>query len=197
MGGTQSLHTNGFDEALSLPTESAARIALRTQQVIAFESGVVDTVDPLGGSFFVETLTTELETKAWEYIRKIDDMGGAVAAIEAGYIQQEIADAAYRYQSQVQNSEKIIVGVNKFQVQEDSFKDIFSVDDSIRNVQMQKLEQLRSERNQQHVDNSLQVLKQAAIDNTNLMPCIIDAVEHLATLGEVADVLRGVFGEYK
>ncbi|HNF32684.1 MAG TPA: methylmalonyl-CoA mutase family protein, partial [Bacteroidia bacterium] len=134
LGGTQSLHTNGFDEALSLPTENAARIALRTQQVIAYESGVTQTVDPLGGSFYIESLTDEVEAKAWDYIRKIDDMGGAVAAIEAGYIQNEIAESSYNYQNAIQVGEKVIVGVNKFQAEEPVFDDIFSVDDTIRKV---------------------------------------------------------------
>lgn len=197
LGGTQSLHTNGFDEALSLPTESAAKLALRTQQVIAFESGVTDTVDPLGGSFFVESLTTEIEKKAWDYILKIDKMGGAVAAIEAGYIQKEIADSAYHYQNNVQTGDKVIVGVNKFQSAESAFEDIFQVDDSIRKIQIDKLMQLRADRNNEVVSKSLSHLKEAATNNTNLLPHIIHSVENYATLGEVADVMRGVFGEYK
>jgi methylmalonyl-CoA mutase N-terminal domain/subunit len=197
LGGTQSLHTNGFDEALSLPTENAARIALRTQQVIAYESGITQTVDPLGGSFFVETLTDEVEAKAWEYIRKIDDMGGAVAAIEAGYIQNEIAQSSYDYQTGVQSGSKIIVGINKFQVEEPPFDDIFTVDDNIRKLQIQKLQHLKSERNQQAVSQALAQLKQSAIDNTNLMPHIITCVEQYATLGEIANVLRSVFGEHR
>ncbi len=197
LGGTQSLHTNGFDEALSLPTENAARIALRSQQVIAYESGVTQTVDPLGGSYFVETLTDEVEAAAWEYIKKIDDMGGAVAAIEAGFIQNEIADAAYRYQSQVQNGEKIIVGVNRFQVEEPAFDDLLSIDDNIRKLQIQKLQQLKSERNNNNVQQSLAALKTAAQGNTNLIPFIITCVEHYVTLGEISDTLRNVFGEYR
>lgn len=197
LGGTQSLHTNGFDEALSLPTENAAQIALRTQQVIAFESGATQTVDPLGGSYFVEELTNEVEQKAWDYIRTIDEMGGAVAAIEAGYIQKEIAESAYRYQQQVQSGEKIIVGVNKFTADEAVFKDILSVDDSIRKIQMDKIKLLKAERNNAAVATALVQLKQAAIDGTNLMPFIITAVECYSTLGEIADTLRGVFGEYQ
>ena len=162
LGGTQSLHTNGFDEALSLPTENAARIALRTQQVIAYESGVTQTVDPLGGSFYIESLTDEVEAKAWDYIRKIDDMGGAVAAIEAGYIQNEIAESSYNYQNAIQTGEKVIVGVNKFQVEEPVFDDIFSVDDTIRKVQVQKLAQLRTERNNEKVNQALSNLESAA-----------------------------------
>ncbi|MBE7510302.1 MAG: methylmalonyl-CoA mutase [Bacteroidia bacterium] len=197
LGGTQSLHTNGFDEALSLPTENAARIALRSQQIIAYESGATQTVDPLGGSYFVETLTDEVEAAAWEYIKKIDEMGGAVAAIEAGFIQNEIANAAYRYQSQVQNGEKIIVGVNRFQVEEPAFDDLLSIDDNIRKLQIQKLQQLKSERNNDQVQQSLAALKTAAQDNTNLIPFIITCVEHYATLGEISDTLRSVFGEYR
>ncbi|HOZ82044.1 MAG TPA: methylmalonyl-CoA mutase family protein [Bacteroidia bacterium] len=197
LGGTQSLHTNGFDEALSLPTENAARIALRTQQVIAYESGVTQTVDPLGGSFYIESLTDEVEAKAWDYIRKIDDMGGAVAAIEAGYIQNEIAESSYNYQNAIQTGEKVIVGVNKFQVEEPVFDDIFSVDDTIRKVQVQKLAQLRTERNNEKVNQALSNLESAAKDNANLMPYIIQCVEHYTTLGEISDKLRKVFGEYR
>src|SRR5881394_3273737 len=146
LGGTQSLHTNGYDEALSLPTEEAARIALRTQQITAYESGAADTVDPLGGSYFIETLTNEVEEKAWKLIEKIDVMGGSVSAIEQGFIQNEIMRSAYEYQRQVENNEKIIVGLNKFQVQEDRSPSIFKVDDSIRQVQIQKLQQLKNDR---------------------------------------------------
>jgi len=160
LGGTQSLHTNGFDEALSLPTENAARIA-------------------------------------WDYIRKIDDMGGAVAAIEAGYIQNEIAESSYNYQNAIQTGEKVIVGVNKFQVEEPVFDDIFSVDDTIRKVQVQKLAQLRTERNNEKVNQALSNLESAAKDNANLMPYIIQCVEHYTTLGEISDKLRKVFGEYR
>ncbi len=197
LGGTQSLHTNGFDEALSLPTENAAQIALRTQQIIAFESGVTQTVDPLGGSYFVENLTDEVEQKAWEYIRAIDEMGGAVAAIEAGYIQKEIAESAYRYQQQVQSGEKIIVGVNKFTTEEETFKDILYVDDSIRKIQIDKIKKVKAERNAAEVSKSLAALKQAAVDGSNLLPHIITSVENYATLGEIADTLRSVFGEYQ
>lgn len=197
LGGTQSLHTNGYDEALSLPTENAARIALRSQQIIAYESGVTQTVDPLGGSYFIETLTDEVEAAAWEYIRKIDEIGGAVAAIEAGYIQNEIANAAYRHQSQVQSREKIIVGVNRFHVDEPAFDDLLTIDDNIRKVQIQKLQKLKAERNNNSVNQSLADLKAAAQSNTNLIPCIITCVENYATLGEISDILRNVFGEYR
>lgn len=196
MGGTQSLHTNGFDEALALPTEDAARIALRTQQIIAHESGVTHTVDPLGGSYYVEWLTDEVERKAWEYIKIIDGMGGAVAAIEQGFIQKEIADSAYKYQKDIESAEKVIVGVNKFTMKEPPFDDILSVDDSIRKVQSDKLAAVKAKRNVEKVKESLQHLDVAAKDGTNLMPHILTAVENYATLGEVSDTLRNVFGEY-
>ncbi len=197
LGGTQSLHTNGFDEALSLPTENAARIALRTQQIIAFESGVVDTVDPLAGSYFIETLTDEIETAAWKYINVIDNMGGAVNAIEQGYMQKEIADASYRYQTQIENGEKIIVGVNKFTSQDGINPPSFKIDDSIRKVQTDKLNKIKSERDNEKVTQLLNQLKQDAKDGTNVMPSIIESVENYVTLGEIADVFRGEFGEYR
>lgn len=197
MGGTQSLHTNGFDEALALPTEEAARIALRTQQIIANESGVADTVDPMAGSWMVESLTNEVEAKAWEYIQKIDAMGGAVAAIEQGYMQDEIAASSYAYQTDIESGEKIIVGVNKFTVQEPPMENLFTVDDSIRTQQMAKLQTLRNERNNEAVQQHLRRIEEAAKGSENLMPHILTAVESYATLGEIADVMRGVFGEYK
>lgn len=196
LGGTQSLHTNGYDEALSLPTESAAKIALRTQQIIAFESGVTDTVDPLAGSFFVENLTDEVEAAAWVYIDRIDAMGGSVNAIESDYMQNEIADAAYQYQKEIESGERISVGVNKFTQEEEGLTEVFNIDDSIRKLQTEKLEHLRTTRDQAAVDESLRLLKEAAQGDTNLMPLIIDAVEKYATLGEIADVLRDTFGVY-
>jgi methylmalonyl-CoA mutase, N-terminal domain len=196
LGGTQSLHTNGFDEALALPTEEAAGIALRTQQIIASESGVVSTVDPLGGSYYVETLTNEVEAKAWEYIRRIDEMGGAVGAIEQGFIQREIAQSAYQYQQDIEKGEKIIVGVNKFTLQEPPLKNLFTVDDSIRQIQSEKINELRNNRNNNAVKGSLSALEKAAMGDDNLMPFILEAVENYATLGEISDVLRKVFGEY-
>lgn len=197
MGGTQSLHTNGFDEALSLPTENAARIALRTQQIIGFESGVTQTVDPLGGSYYVEALTDEIEKLAQQYIDTIDAMGGSVAAIEQGYVQNEIAKSAYTYQKDIESNEKIIVGVNKFTQKEADPQPVFKIDDSIRKIQMQKLDQLKSERNSAEVADNLKRLLDAASGTENLMPYIIACVESYATLGEIADVLRNVFGEYK
>jgi methylmalonyl-CoA mutase, N-terminal domain len=197
LGGTQSLHTNGYDEALSLPTEEAARIALRTQQVVAFESGAADTVDPLAGSYYVESLTKVVEEKAWQLIEKINAMGGSVSAIEQGFIQDEIARSAYQYQRKIENNEKIIVGVNKFQVEQETPIPGFRIDDSIREQQVEKLRQLRAKRNASQASASLETIRQKAIANENLMPSVIEAVENYCTLGEIADVLRSVFGEYK
>ncbi|MGB8191283.1 MAG: methylmalonyl-CoA mutase family protein [Chitinophagaceae bacterium] len=197
LGGTQSLHTNGYDEALSLPTEEAARIALRTQQVVAYESGAPDTADPLAGSYFVEALTNEVESAAWQLIQKIDAMGGSVSAIEQGFIQDEIARSAYEYQRQVERGEKIIVGVNKFQVSNEASIPVFKIDDSIRSFQIQKLEQLRRNRDPARCDTLLQLLNDKASNGENIMPAVIEAVENYCTLGEIADTLREVFGEYK
>lgn len=196
LGGTQSLHTNGYDEALSLPTEAAAKIALRTQQVIAFESGITDTVDPLAGSYFVETLTDEIEAAALTYIEKIDAMGGSVNAIENGYIQQEIANASYQYQKEIEAAERIIVGVNKFVQEEEGITDVLKIDESIRTIQTDKLNKLKAERNNEAVNLALNRLSAAAQSDENLMPFILTAVEEYATLGEIADCMRNVFGEY-
>lgn len=197
MGGTQSLHTNGYDEALSLPTEEAARIALRTQQIVAFESGIADTVDPLAGSYYVEALTSELETKANELLQTIEDMGGSVSAIEQGFMQDEIARSAYQFQQAVEGGEKIIVGVNRFQSTDANTTPVFRIDDSIRQVQIQKLDALKNDRNPAMVDQVLQTLNDKAASGENIMPAVIDAVENRCTLGEIADELRGVFGEFK
>ena len=197
LGGTQSLHTNGYDEALSLPTEEAARIALRTQQIAAFESGIADTADPLAGSYFVEALTDEVEKKAWELLQKIDAMGGSVAAIEQGFIQDEIARSAYEYQLNIEKGEKIIVGVNKFAIENESKIPGFKIDDSIREQQIQKLLQLRATRNNESCTQLLSSVRDKAITGENLMPAVIEAVENHCTLGEVADELRAVFGEHK
>ena len=196
LGGTQSLHTNGYDEALTLPTEAAAKIALRTQQVIAFESGAADTVDPLAGSYFVETLTDEMETAAQLYIDKIDAMGGSVNAIENGYIQNEIASAAYQYQVEVEEGSRVIVGVNKFTQEKEGITDVMTIDESIRTIQTEKLNQLKKERNQDAVNEALRNLKAAANSTQNMMPFVLTAVEAYATLGEIADTLREIFGEY-
>jgi methylmalonyl-CoA mutase N-terminal domain/subunit len=196
LGGTQSLHTNGYDEALSLPTEAAAKIALRTQQIIAFESGVTDTVDPLAGSYFVEALTDEIEAAAQLYIDKIDAMGGAVKAIEQDYIQQEIAASAYQYQNDIESGEKILVGVNKFTQPEEAASNVFRVDDAIRQMQVEKIKNLKNKRDNKAVKENLQLLRIAALGTQNLMPLIVSSVENYATLGEIADILRDVFGEY-
>lgn len=197
LGGTQSLHTNGYDEALNLPTEEAARIALRTQQIAAYESGVADTADPLAGSYYVESLTQEVEQQAWNLIARIDAMGGSVAAIEQHFIQDEIARSAYEHQRQVEAGEKIIVGVNKFQTTETENIPPFRIDDNIRQVQVQKLKELRQQRNHSKCDAILQELNDKASSGENLMPVVIEAVENNCTLGEIADTLREVFGEYR
>lgn len=197
LGGTQSLHTNGYDEALSLPTEEAARIALRTQQIVAYESGAPDTVDPLAGSYFVEALTQEVEQEAWKLIHKIDALGGSVSAIEQGFIQDEIARSAYQYQRQIETGEKIIVGVNKFQVTTSDTIPGFRIDDSIRTIQSKQLESLRRRRDPARCDQVLQGLSDAASNGDNIMPAVVEAVENYCTLGEIADTLREIFGEYK
>ena len=197
LGGTQSLHTNGYDEALSLPTEEAARIALRTQQIVAFESGVPDTVDPLAGSYFIESLTNEVETAALQLIEKIDAMGGSVSAIEEGFMQNEIAKSAYEYQRNIESGDKIIVGVNKFVVDEKNTTPVFRIDESIQKIQTDKLKVLRAKRNNEKATAALALIKQKAINSENLMPAVVEAVENYCTLGEISDELRKVFGEYK
>ncbi len=197
MGGTQSLHTNGYDEALALPTEEAARIAIRTQQIIAYESGVGDTVDPLGGSYYIEALTDEIERKAWEYIHKIDALGGSVKAIEEGFLQNEIAMSAYKYQNDIASGKKVIVGINKFVTEDKPHMNLLKVNDSVRAFQIDKLNKVKAERNNEQVVASLKKLKEAAQGNENLMPAILQAVECYASLGEIADTMRSVFGEFK
>ncbi len=197
LGGTQSLHTNGYDEALSLPTESAARIALRTQQIVAYESGAADTVDPLAGSYYVETLTDEVEKEAWKLIEAIDAMGGSVAAIEEGFIQDEIARSAYKYQQSIEDESKIIVGVNKFISEDEEKIPGFKIDDSIQIMQSEKLKALRQKRNNELVKECLNELTDAANSGKNIMPVVLKAVESYCTLGEIADTLRKVFGEHR
>ena len=196
MGGAQSLHTNSLDEAWALPTEFAATLALRTQQILAHETGVANTVDPLGGSYFVEALTNEMEDAAWKYIRKIDDMGGMIPAIERGYPQREIADASYRYQVSVDRKEKIIVGVNDFTGEETPIE-ILRIDESVRAQQAKQLTKLHSERSSDEVARRLTALRKAAQGTENLMPHIYGAVKSYATLGEICDSLRDVFGTYE
>jgi len=197
LGGTQSLHTNSMDEAFALPGEEAVQIALRTQQLIGYESGVTDTVDPLGGSYYIEELTEEIFNRAKEYIDKIDELGGAASAIEQGFIQREIQDSAYRYQREIEKGERVVVGVNKFQVEEESPKDLLRVDPAVRISQMERLKRLKSERDNARVRDILSELKNAAEGKENLMPIILDAVKAYATLGEICDALRDVFGEYQ
>ena len=196
LGGTQSLHTNSLDEAWALPTEFAATLALRTQQIIAYETGVTNTADPLGGSYFVEALTNEIERGAWDYIEKIDALGGMVAAIERGYPQREIAEAAYRYQVAVDRKEKIVVGVNDYVAAEKPL-DILQIDETVAHRQADRLRKLRAERSSAEVDRRLDGLRKAAAGTENLMPFIFDAVKAYATLGEICDAMRVVFGIYE
>jgi methylmalonyl-CoA mutase N-terminal domain/subunit len=206
LGGTQSLHTDSYDEALALPTEEAARIALRTQQIIAYESGVAQTVDPLGGSYFVEKLTLDMEQGAFDYFSKLDQMGGMVKAIERGYPQKEIAEASYQYQRAAEAREKVIVGVNDFAIEEGS-PHILYIDESVARQQTAKLRTLRERRSNEEVQRRLDALKKAAaqepkagsngnISSVNTMPYIVDAVRAYATVGEICEALREVYGTY-
>lgn len=197
LGGTQSLHTNSRDEALALPSEDSVKIALRTQQIIAYESGVCDTPDPLAGSYYVEYLTNQIEEKALQYIKKIDELGGAACAIKSGFIQKEIQDSAYRYQKEIEKGERIIVGLNKFKTEEKYHGNLLKVDHKVEKMQREKLKKLKSERDNEKVKRRLSELKEAACSQENIMPQIIDAVRAYATLGEICDVLRSTFGEYK
>jgi methylmalonyl-CoA mutase N-terminal domain/subunit len=197
LGGTQSLHTNSKDEALALPSEDSVRTAIRTQQVIAYETGVADTIDPLAGSYFIEKLTDELERLAAEYIQKIDDMGGAVKAIENGFMQREIQDSAYRYQKAVESKERLVVGVNCFEVEEGQPKNLLKVDPAIGESQKERLSDLKARRDGLAVANALEAVEKAAKGDDNLVPPIVQAVKVYATIGEICDVLRGVFGMYR
>jgi methylmalonyl-CoA mutase N-terminal domain/subunit len=197
LGGTQSLHTNSLDETLALPSEKAVTIALRTQQIIAHESGVPNTIDPLGGSYFVETLTNEMEAAAGAYFDRIDAMGGMVPAIERGYPQREIQESSYQYAKAIERKEKIIVGVNDFVIEEQPPVDILVIDAAVQQRQCEKLRKLRDERNAALVEQNLSNLKRAAEGTENLMPPILDCVRSYATLGEISDALRVVFGEYQ
>jgi methylmalonyl-CoA mutase N-terminal domain/subunit len=186
LGGTQSLHTNSYDEALALPTEQAARIALRTQQIIAFESGVPQTIDPLAGSYYLETLTNEIEKRARDYLEKIDALGGMLKAIERGYVQQEIQNAAYEYQQKVDHQEAVVVGIP-----------ILRIDESLERKQVERLRALRVRRDQQAWQQAIAKVQEAARSGANVMPHILAAVEAFATVGEISDAMRKVFGEYK
>jgi len=196
LGGTQSLHTNSMDEALWLPTEKSVRVALRTQQIIAHESGVADSVDPLGGSHIIEYLTDEIEQRAGEYLKKIDDMGGALQAIEKGYMQNEIQNAAYAAQQEIERGEQVVVGVNQFQIEEAMTLERLSVDPAIEAGQRHKLKELRKSRNQERVAELRTHLESAARGSENLMPLFVESVENDVTLGEICNTLRGVWGEY-
>jgi methylmalonyl-CoA mutase N-terminal domain/subunit len=197
LGGTQSLHTNSKDEALALPNEDSVRVALRTQQIVAHESGVTNTVDPLAGSYYIEAKTKEIEDKAMEYITKIDELGGAPRAIDAGYIQMEITEAAYKYQMEVEAGEIIVVGMNAFKIEEESPKGLLRVDPIVGEMQKKKLVELKAGRNNEAVAEKLAVLKVACEGTDNVMPLILEAVKEYATLGEICGVMREVFGEYE
>lgn len=198
LGGTQSLHTNSRDEALALPTEESVKIALRTQQIVAYESGVTNTIDPLAGSYYIEALTDQIEKEAEEYINKIDALGGVVQAIESGYIQTEIQKSAYKFNQELERGERIVVGINKFVENEDQQKGkILKIDETIQKNQIEFLNKVRAQRNNDEVNKKLKELKKAAEGNDNLMPYILDAVKVYASLGEICNTMRSVFGEYK
>ena len=197
LGGAQSLHTNSKDEALSLPTADAARLALRTQQIIAYESGVARTVDPLGGSYALEALTDELEAKASEYLEKIDSLGGMLAAIEAGWVQRQIQEAAYQYQRSIENKERIVVGVNEFRTGEEDSIPIHTVDPALEHAQVENLRRVRQTRDEAAVRATLERLDAASRTDRNLMPYIVQAVEAYASVGEISDVFRKVHGEFR
>lgn len=197
LGGTQSLHTNSRDEALALPTQDSVTIALRTQQIIASETGVTSTVDPLAGSYYIEAKTKEIEDKAMEYITKIDELGGAPRAIDLGFIQKEITDSAYQYQMEIESLDRIVVGVNKYQVKEGSPKGLLKVDPIVGEMQMKKIEDVKAARNNEAVKEKLELLRKACEGTDNVMPLILDAVKEYASLGEICGVMREVFGEYE
>ncbi|WP_083757264.1 acyl-CoA mutase large subunit family protein [Carboxydothermus hydrogenoformans] len=197
LGGTQSLHTNSYDEALCLPTDEAALLALRTQQVIAYEIGVTDTVDPLGGSYYVESLTDAIEEKVWEYLKKIDEMGGAVEAVKNGFMRREIEKSSYEYQRAIEKGEKTVIGVNRFVIDEEPPKDLLRVNPEIEKVQREKLQKLRANRDNERVAKALKRLREVAESKDNIVYPILEAVEAYATLGEICGVLREVFGEYR
>lgn len=198
LGGTQSLHTNSRDEALALPSEESVRIALRTQQIVAYESGVTNSVDPLGGSYLIENLTDRIESEVWQYLDKIEALGGMVEAIENGFVQKEIQDSAYRYQTEVEKNERIIVGVNKFVIDEEMPKNLLKVDPEIQRLQVEKINSVKNQRNHQLVAKKLALLREAVRHpELNLMPPILAAVKEYATLGEICGILRQEFGEYR
>jgi methylmalonyl-CoA mutase N-terminal domain/subunit len=198
LGGTQSLHTNSFDEALALPTENAVRIALRTQQVIAHESGVVNSIDPLGGSYHVESLTNELERQAYDYFDRIEQLGGVVPAIKENFFQREIADASFRYQSEVERDERVIVGVNRYQLEDETPLDILRIDPALEQKQIDRVQALRARRDSAKIEQRLAELKAAAArEDVNLMPPIVDAARDYVTMGEICDAFREVWGIWR
>jgi methylmalonyl-CoA mutase N-terminal domain/subunit len=197
LGGTQSLHTNSMDEALGLPTEQAARVALRTQQVIAAESGIAETADPLGGSYAIEHLTDEIESDASEYLKKIEAMGGMLRAIETGYVQREIQESAYRYQKAIETKEQIVVGVNSFQLEEEPPVQVLRIDPALEQEQIDRVRALRERRDSSKATAVLNSLEQTAGTNENLLPRILECVEAYATVGEISNTLRRVWGEYR
>ncbi|MBV8598045.1 MAG: methylmalonyl-CoA mutase, partial [Actinobacteria bacterium] len=197
LGGCQSLHTNSYDEALALPTEDAVRIALRTQQVIAHETGVVDTADPVGGSHFVEALTNELERQAYEYFERIDALGGVVAAIEENFFQREIAEASFRYQGEVERGERFVVGVNRYELEEETPPPLLRIDPDLERRQVERVRDLRAARNAAEVDRALSRLRTDAAGDVNLMPAIVDAARAYVTMGEMCDALREVWGVWR
>jgi methylmalonyl-CoA mutase N-terminal domain/subunit len=198
LGGTQSLHTNSFDEALCLPGEQAVRVALRTQQIIAHESGAANTTDPLAGSYYIEALTNEMEEKAMDYIQKVDDMGGAIAAIEKGFFQKEIADSSYKYQREVDEKKRVIVGVNDYKIEKEKLPiELLRIDPKVEKEQVANLQKLRRERDNRKVEEALSKLHRSGEKDENLMPPIIEAVKAYASLGEICEVLRQIYGEYK
>jgi methylmalonyl-CoA mutase N-terminal domain/subunit len=198
LGGTQSLHTNSFDEALALPTENAVRLALRTQQVIAHETGVVSSIDPLGGAYHVERLTNELERQAYEYFGRIDALGGVVEAIKENFFQREIADASFRYQSEVERSERVVVGVNRYELEDEQPIELLRIDPALEQQQIERVQALRARRDSAAVERELARLKDAAArDDVNLMPIIVDAARAYVTMGEMCDAWREVWGVWR
>jgi methylmalonyl-CoA mutase N-terminal domain/subunit len=197
LGGTQSLHTNGYDEALALPTEEAARIALRTQQILAHESGVAQTIDPLAGSYYIESLTNDIESQVHDYFAKIEAMGGMLRAIEKGWVQQQIQNAAYRQQQQVDSGEQVVVGVNRFTQEEETEIPTQRIDEKLERQQVERVRALRVRRDPARWQAAIDQVKETARNGSNLMPAILEAVESHATVGEIAGAMRGVFGEYR
>jgi methylmalonyl-CoA mutase N-terminal domain/subunit len=197
LGGTQSLHTNSRDEALALPTEQSVRVALRTQQIVAEESGVANTIDPLAGSYYVESMTDKIEKEAKEYLDKIDAMGGIIEAIDTGFIQNEIQKAAYRYEMEIESGDRIIVGVNKYSNKEPEHNDLLKIDMKVQEDQIKFLKKIRDQRNNEEVKKKLNALKLAARGEQNLIPFILDSVKEYASIGEICNAMREVFGEYK